>query len=85
MLVARCNAIIYELRALRETFPDLPIVSDLDLSGLFSTSALEDHYGKVMRMLHSFEQERHRPMSSAKQRDNARQRAKWTGSFFGYC
>ncbi|MGL5484150.1 MAG: hypothetical protein ACRDC7_19880 [Aeromonas veronii] len=84
---ARRQAILYELRALRETFPDPPMVSDLDVRDTSSSAADSpaDHMGNVSRMIRALERESCGPLSSAKRRDNARQRAKRTEDFFQFC
>ncbi|KAI7790352.1 hypothetical protein IRJ41_020249 [Triplophysa rosa] len=52
--MARRKAIVYELRALSETFPDPPMVSDIDMCG--TSSALPvDHMQNATRMLRTFE------------------------------
>ncbi|MGL5037042.1 MAG: hypothetical protein ACRC6F_04790, partial [Aeromonas sp.] len=82
---ARRQAILYELRALRETFPDPPMVSDLDMCGTSSAASPADQMRNVTRILRTFERESCGPLPSAKRRDNARQRAKRTEDFFLFC
>ncbi|KAA0722747.1 hypothetical protein E1301_Tti022676 [Triplophysa tibetana] len=82
--VARRQAILYELRALRETFSDPPMVSILDMCGP-SYASPPDHMRNITRMLSTFERETCGPLPSVKRRDNARQRAKRTGDFFEFC